>query len=339
MTGVLFFAIIICHTKGVIIMDKEFANPWKKSEQAKINMSVAANKKWASDIGKLLKEKLSRLTAEKMASGKLRRSHSGYFFSKKMNKNITWFSTYELRAIWLCENDPQVTEYETCFYYNINGRDRVGDLLINKKHLKEIKPQIILDKKYPKVELQIQDGKDFANVSGYTFETWSEKELKVKDYFELLDWSDTIRKQLYGMDNKAIRKARALERQKKYYKKNIQNNKIDVFCKYCNKHHTVLRLVYERDIKNKEDYICHLENAKRVGRLPKDHLKKDNPYASDGKKQCNECKGVKLFEEFSPDKSKRDGYSTRCKICRAAKYKAKYQEKKGSDSQSSIESK
>ena len=37
---------------------------------------------------------------------------------------------------------------------------------------------------------------------------------------------------------------------------------------------------------------------------------------------------IKLFEDFSHDKSKRDGYSTRFKICRAAKYKQAYKNKK-----------
>ena len=35
---------------------------------------------------------------------------------------------------------------------------------------------------------------------------------------------------------------------------------------------------------------------------------------------------IKLFEEFGNDKTKQDGYSTRCKICRAESARNKYAE-------------
>ena len=57
-------------------------------------------------------------------------------------------------------------------------------------------------------------------------------------------------------------------------------------------------------------------------------LRKQNPYAIDGKKECNACKEIKLFCEFGIDKTKFDGYATRCKICRAKAATKKYQENK-----------
>jgi len=40
-------------------------------------------------------------------------------------------------------------------------------------------------------------------------------------------------------------------------------------------------------------------------------------------KVCSKCKSVKLFSEFSKDKSKKDGHQTKCKAC-AKEYDDKY---------------
>ena len=304
-------------------------NPWSKSPETKIKMSISAAKKWISETGLKLKEKLSKLTAEKMANGKLRRSHSGYFYSEKMKKDITWFSTYELRAIHLCENDPSVITYETSFYYTINGRNRVADILINQKHLKEIKPKPILDKKYENVELQIKDGQDFAASKGYTYEVWSEKELQIENHREFQKWADDFRKSLDGVDQAAIRKQKALERQKRYYDKWIKNDMVEFHCKYCNKNHKILKLTYERDVLNNDNWVCHSENARRTGRLPKNHLKKINPYESEGKKECRTCGEIKEINgNFTYKDKARGTYMLDCNSCRAKIATAKYQANK-----------
>jgi hypothetical protein len=309
-------------------------NPWAKTPETKAKMSLSAAKKWLSETGVKLKEKLSKLTAEKMANGKLRRSHSGYFYSKKMNKDITWFSTYELRAIYLCEHDPSVINYQTSFYYTINGRNRVADILINGKHLKEIKPKPILDKKYEKVELQIKDGQDFATKNGYTYEIWSEKELQIENQREFLKWADELRKSFDGVDQAAKRRKKALERQQRYYEKWIRHDSIVFHCKYCSCNHTMLRLTYDRDVLNNDDWVCIHENGRRTGSLPKDHLRVNNPYAAEGKKQCRGCNEIKLIQgnftwKSKPSEKNPTGtLSADCNACRTIIEKQKYHAKK-----------
>ena len=116
----------------------------------------------------------------------------------------------------------------------------------------------------------------------------------------------------------------------------IENEKtvgdtVEVYCEYCKITHYVTRKNYERNIKRNVPiygrYICGKEGGSISGSLPKPHLIKDNPYADEGKKQCNGCGEILLFECFSPDKTKKDGYCTRCKTCRAEKNKEAYQNK------------
>jgi len=302
-------------------------------------MSLAAHKKWASKLGQELKERLSRLTAMKIISGQQKKGHRGYFFSVKMNDYVAWYSTYELRALTILENDPKVLNYKTAYYYEINSRSRVADIFVNNNKIIEVKPKDIIDKKYPKVIEQIEDAKKYCHEQKIDYEIWSENELGFASYHECRVWSDNFRKNLTGIDYPSIRKQKARDRANRHYWSKVAGKTVTNYCEYCKCYHTQLKVTFLNNLKkNKGQFICIHENGRIIGNRPKDHLKKDNPYASDGKKQCNECKEIKEFGEFSPDKTKRDGYSTRCKICRAAKYKAKYQKKRECDSNSSIES-
>ena len=309
-------------------------NPWRKSEETKIKMSKSAAIKYASEAGKKLKEHLSRCAARQHANGKCKRSHAGYFYSNKMQKYVTFFSTYELRAITIIENDPEIKEYSTAFYYEINGRSRVADILIDNKHMKEIKPQKILDTRYAEVDLQINDGKEYCLLNGLTYEIWTEKELQITDYREFTQWGDEARKSIDGKDYKAIRKKRALERQKKYYDKWIRHDSIAFHCKYCNCNHEMLKLTYDRDVLNNDDWVCIHENGRRTGRLAKDHLRVNNPYAAEGKKQCRGCNEIKLIQgnftwKSKPSEKNPTGtLSADCNACRTIIEKQKYHAKK-----------
>ncbi len=189
------------------------------------------------------------------------------------------------------------------------------------------------------VQKQISETQKYANSVGFKFSVWTERSSGLANDRSIIEWAKKYIAETTGnTDWIEKQKESNKKKAKKYYDLRIANDKIKFFCSFCNLEHEALRLTHDRNIAKNGRYICEKEGGHIAGSRPKDHLKKDNPYASEGKKQCNECKDIKLFEAFSPDKSKRDGYSTRCKICRAAKYKAKYQLKKGSDSQSSIES-
>lgn len=113
-----------------------------------------------------------------------------------------------------------------------------------------------------------------------------------------------------------------------YYHKHIANDKVEVYCDFCKKMHNPLRLTYEKNINENGTYICERKGGHIAGSKPKLHLRKDNPYASEGKKQCKKCEQIKLFEDFSPDNSRRDGYCSMCKVCRSEKMKAAYEKKK-----------
>lgn len=133
--------------------------------------------------------------------------------------------------------------------------------------------------------------------------------------------------QIYQEKNRA--------RAKKHYDNKIANDKVEVNCK-CGETHYPLRLTYEKNIKRNGEYICEKLGGKIAGSKPKLTLRKENPYALEGKKECNnpDCeKKILPFNCFSPDKTKRDGYSTWCKECRAKKNKAKYQENKNKEKQ------
>jgi hypothetical protein len=97
-------------------------------------------------------------------------------------------------------------------------------------------------------------------------------------------------------------------------RKKMSETKITLYCEYCKTNHTIRENSYKINLKkNNNIYVCKKEAISR----PKPRkVKKINPYAVDGKKQCNECKQILVFECFGKDIDKKDGYSTRCKQCR-----------------------
>jgi hypothetical protein len=317
------------------MQDKKDTSAWAKSDATKKKMSESAARKWISDAGAKLKQHLSRCTAQQHASGKCKRSHAGYFYSNKMQKHITYFSTYELRAITIIENDPDVYEYQTAFYYEINGVARVADILINKKHMKEIKPQKIINTRYTEIEKQINDGKEYCKQNNLTYEIWSEQQLGITDYKEFLKWSDTIRKELEGIDHVIIRKKKASEKVARWYNKWVKDDKVEVYCDYCKEIHTPLRITYEPNVaRNDGKYVCEAYGGFLSGSKPKDHLRVNNPYAAEGKKQCRGCNEIKLIQgnftwKSKPSEKNPTGtLSADCNACRTIIEKQKYHAKK-----------
>ena len=66
----------------------------------------------------------------------------------------------------------------------------------------------------------------------------------------------------------------------------------------------------------------------RARSRPKPHLKKVNPYATEGKKECLGCRQVLPYDNFGTDKGRADGYASKCKECRRAIANEKYRAKK-----------
>ena len=231
-------------------------------------------------------------------------------------------SSYELKACLILDDDPNVVFYETQLHFTINNRKRIVDFIVKykdgSKRIIEVKPE----RRLHQFEEQIDDNKQYAQEQGYGFEVWSEGNLGFKNDWEGKVWADKYISELHGIDYLERRREMSVRRAKKHYNKHIAQDKVEVFCKFCNATHEPLRLTYEKNIERNGEYICERHGGHLAGSKPGKKLV--NPHAADGTKQCNRCEQVKLFEGFGKDKAKSDGYATRCKKCRNEVAKEKY---------------
>jgi len=117
-------------------------------------------------------------------------------------------------------------------------------------------------------------------------------------------------------------------RVKKHYAEKIATDKVSVFCEYCQATHEALRLTHDKNIARNGRYICEREGGHIAGSRPKPHLRKANPHAADGKKECLGCKQVLSFSDYGTDKGRADGYASKCKECRRVAANEKYAKKK-----------
>ena len=182
----------------------------------------------------------------------------------------------------------------------------------------EIKPE----RRLVQFQEQIEDAVDYAAKNGYIFEIWSEAELGFANEYYATKWADQYLSTITPTDFVAMRKELDRKKATKFYHKHIATDTVAVWCDFCGETHQPLRLTYEKNIERNGKYICEKHGGFIAGSKPK--KKKINPYAAEGKKQCTECDKVKLYEEFGLDKSREDGYSNRCKICRADSARKKY---------------
>lgn len=303
----------------------------KHTEESKQKMSNSANEKWKTDWGKQQKKILAKKTAQQNSIANLEKSKRKILYiSAKNNGQIrVCNSSAEFIA---CEDfleiDQNIISYETQVYYEINGRSRSLDFLVKykdgTKKAIETKPK----KRITEAEnvLQIQDSMSFAELNHWKFDVWTETELNIKSWKNATARADEYRKKNYNIDYDAYRRILNSKKVKAHYQKHIATDTVEVWCEFCKESHKPLRLTYEKNLaRNNGQYICEKHGGFIAGSKPK--KKKENPHAVDEKKQCNGCKDIKLFECFGVDGTKSDGYSTRCKKCRAKVAKAKYQQK------------
>ncbi len=247
----------------------------------------------------------------------------GYFNSVK-GGIIYYQSSYELRAATLLDSNDNVVSYSTQIRFVSKGRERYIDFLVRWKDdsvsVIEIKPI----RRIEKCSEQINDHKCYAEKQGWEFTIWTESELGFSGEHAATKWADAFLSTINGVDFVAERKRRSCDKTKKYYHNTVATDKVKVWCDYCQQTHEALRLTYERNIARNGEYICERKGGHIAGKKPK--KKKENPYAVEGKKQCNRCKEIKLIEEFGSDKYKSDGLSTNCRKCRAEKSLKKYHE-------------
>jgi hypothetical protein len=261
-----------------------------------------------------------------MSTNKYTRKH--YHISTKAAGPVFADSSYELRAAILLDQDPEVLVYQDHQYFiSDEGQTRIYDYLVTYKNgdrkLIEIKPKT----RIKEFEKQIKDNRIHAEKNGWLFEIWTEQELGFEDSKQITKWADDHIKERTGIDYSVVRKKKSCMKVKRHYRTHIANDKVTLFCSFCNKEHTPLRLTHDKNIARNGRYICEREGGKIAGSRPKPHLRKDNPHAADGKKECISCLQILEFKLFSPDNTKSDGLCRSCKTCRSTKAKEKYKNK------------
>lgn len=246
----------------------------------------------------------------------------GYYETKKAG-TIYYQSSYELRAALLLDDDETVDTFATQIIFYIDAKKRFIDFLVKRTDgsidLIEVKPFMRL----VSFKSQLDDNEEYARKMGWNFKIWTETDLGFQNDYEATKWADEFLSTIKPVDFVEQRKIFSRKKSKKYRDK-ISADKIEIWCDFCKTTHAVRRVAFDANIARNGSYICEKHGGYIVGSKPKLSLRKENPYAAEGRKQCNECKNIKLFEEFSPDKSKSDGYCTRCKTCRSKAAAKKY---------------
>jgi hypothetical protein len=283
-------------------------------------------KRWVYHLNQNAKtwiQKLSANCAEQNRLGVFKHSHiRGYFTSEKCQSEIYYSSSYELRCLYLLENDLNVASFRRAeTFIDSNNKSRNPDIYVvytdGTVEILEVKP----DKRFQKeadVKKQIDETAKFAASKGIKFSVWSERNSGLKNDHAIIQWAKKFIAEttgnIYWLEKQ---KQNNKKKAKKHYDNVVAKNTVTVWCDFCKQNHQPLRLTYDKNIDRNGRYICEREGGHISGSKPKLHLIKENPYANENKKQCSACKEIKSFDEFGTDKSRRDGYATRCKVCRA----------------------
>ena len=317
------------------VSEDNFCKKFSKQSQKKSQSNCPddmTEMQWARNRGLLpvydagKKRWIYKLKLKRKIRNTLSNRRHGYYETKKAG-TIYYQSSYELRAATLLDEMKEVKKYSNQVRFVNNGKNRYIDFLVtwadNTHSIIEVKPERRIDK----CQNQIDCHKAYAKKQGWKFNIWTEKELGFKSEYFLKVWADKKISEIIPVDFTEERKKKSCKRVKKYYQNRIAKDKVEVYCDFCNETHNPLRLTYEKNIKrNNGKYICERHGGHIAGKKPK--KKKENPYATEGKKQCTECTKIKPFDEFGKDKSRRDGYSNKCKLCRSQAALKKYHQKK-----------
>jgi hypothetical protein len=298
------------------------------TQRGLIRVYDLGKKRWALPLRSNVltwSQKTSLICASQHRDGVFKHSHiRGYFPSAKNKADVYFGSSYELRCEYLLEADPNVASYRRCEVFFSGTGWRNPDLLVTytdgTTEIIEIKPKSWLT--YEAVKQQIQDSEKFCRDNGHKFRVWSEADSGLSGEKEIIAWAREFLRDKGDPQFAERKKANDRRKAAKHYRNKVATDTVTLFCKYCNEVHTPLRLTHDKNIERNGCYICEKEGGHIAGSKPK--KKKVNPYAAEGKKQCNKCQGVLLLEEFGDDKTKSDGKATRCKKCRATAYSQQY---------------
>jgi len=284
----------------------------------------AGKKRWMLNLWPGIHMTRNDLSSERCAKqhqhGIFKHSHiRGYFISEKNKGSVYFGSSYELRCLFLLEADSQVSSFRRCEAFQGKDRWRNPDLWVEfvdgRSEIWEVKPEGMLPN--PAVQKQIQDSESFAVSKGVGFRVWTEKDSGLGSYHKIIDWAKRYLSE--NGDSKYFEQKKELQKQRRRrrYKEKIANDKVEVWCDYCKTTHNPLRLTYERNIKRNGKYICERYGGHLAGKRPKVSLRKVNPYAAEGKKQCSICSEVKPIEDFQVRNISWDKRASHCKRCTA----------------------
>lgn len=229
-------------------------------------------------------------------------------------------SSYEIKAAILLDSDPNVATYKSQEpFKNSIGKRRYSDFLVYYKSgtvgLIEVKPKRRLDE----FKEQVSDNQEHATKNGYIFNVWTETELGFTSGHAATKWADEYLGQIDKVDYTQLRKERATERGREFYRSKQSGDKVTVACEFCRCNHTVVRVAHSRNVTKNGRFICIHENGHLIGKREKVHQK--NPLAAEGRKKCSgKCGRVLTIEgNFSPNGQ--DKWYSQCKQCRTAKAK------------------
>ena len=157
-----------------------------------------------------------------------------------------------------------------------------------------------------------------AAIEGCSYELWTEAKLfGANDPKVIAQFCEELMTTLpdgFERRNKVIKNNK--EKAKRHYDTKIAPDKVIIHCEFCKTEHSVLRINYNKNIASNGRYICGKEGGHIAGSLPKLHLRKENPYLAERKKQCTKCQSILPLDCFGEDKSRADGKANRCKECR-----------------------
>ncbi|MFA4971367.1 MAG: GNAT family N-acetyltransferase [bacterium] len=278
----------------------------------------------------------SASTAQMHADGVYRHAHvRGVFPTAKGGGAVYFGSSYELRCLFELDQDPLVAAVRRCETFQAaDGRWRNPDLLVTfsdgHEEIWEVKPFSRLDE--PDVKDQLADSTAYAIARGVPLRVWTERDSALGKDARVIAWAHrylATQQDDHTYEDRAKAQRKAI-RDRHYAKE--QAASVTVFCPYCGVDHVVLPRTYARNLaRNGGVYVCEALGGHIGGSKPKLALRKENPYAAEGRKQCCRCGAVLPLAAFARRARARDGLSGACRACcsvaDAAAYRARVQKK------------
>ena len=306
------------HTQGFIRVRDAGRTCWV------INLRPGDRSTWS--------ERNSERVAKLHAQGVFKNAHMrGYFRSAKNAGEVYYGSSYELRCMFELEQDARVRAFRRCEAFQAaDGHWRNPDLWVEfvdgHAEIWEVKPAVLVGTSA--VRAQLDDTTAHASKLGVAMRVWTEQHSDLGSDAKIISWAHTY---LADRGDTAWADRRKSQRKAigaRHYKKE-QAASVVVACAYCGCDHTVLPRTYARNVARHDGtYVCEAMAGHIGGSKPKLALRKENPHAAEGKKECCRCHAILPIDAFEHRQKSRDGLSSACKPCISIANAARYQARK-----------